>query len=287
MRPSCRLPRGVGARGRPDRSADDARRRAPGRARERRGFFELDSRMRRLTGPRSRSGGTTPTARSGSSAPPLRSHRPGGCWVAEDGTGSSDRDVVPPRGAVVPGDVRRPAGHRDAGSANPHGGRDGPRPRLHARDAVGLLGPAGRRLYHQAGSSCTRRCTSPEPWTGRRSRAGEGARGQRVRHRADGLLDRGARGAGHGPDHGLMLDLAAAGQRHLDRLRLRLPQRARVAGLLAASNRRTATRLLWRRWPRAGGGDGRARHRREPVVLDVGFAARLELHQEGYLGLRG
>ena len=24
-----------------------------------------------------------------------------------------------------------------------------------------------------------------------------------------------------------------------------------------------------------------------PWVLDVGFAARLELHQEGYLGLRG
>ena len=60
--------------------------------------------------------------------------------------------------------------------------------------------------------------------------------------------------------------------------------------LLAASNRRTAARLLWAALADAPSD--------QPVhvphltavnqwAIQVGMAARLELHQEGYLGLRG
>jgi hypothetical protein len=102
-------------------------------------------------------------------------------------------------------------------------------------------------------------------------------------------LDRGARGAGHGPDHELMLRTwrllvsdtsTGSGYAYLN-------ERGQLA-LLAASNRRTATRLLW-----GALADGPEQVTISHVtganqwVLDVGFAARLELHQEGYLGLRG
>ena len=59
-------------------------------------------------------------------------------------------------------------------------------------------------------------------------------------------LDRAARGAGHGPDHELMLRTwrllvsdTSTGSGYVY-----LNERGQV-GLLAASNRRTATRLLW------------------------------------------
>ena len=59
-------------------------------------------------------------------------------------------------------------------------------------------------------------------------------------------LDRAARGAAHGAGpRADAADLAAAGLRHQHRVRLRLPQRARPVALLAATNRRTAVRLLW------------------------------------------
>jgi hypothetical protein len=57
--------------------------------------------------------------------------------------------------------------------------------------------------------------------------------------------------------------------------------------LLAATNRRTATRLLWEALASSTG------RTLVPHVtaanewaVDVGLAARLELHQEGYLALR-
>ena len=102
-------------------------------------------------------------------------------------------------------------------------------------------------------------------------------------------LDRRLRGAGHGPDHELMLSTwrllvsdtsTGSGYAYLD-------ERGRLA-LLAASNRRTAARLLW-----TGLADGPEETSIRHVtganqwVLDVGLAARLRLDQEGYLGLRG
>jgi len=102
-------------------------------------------------------------------------------------------------------------------------------------------------------------------------------------------LDRRARGAAHGPDHELLLSTSrllvsdtssGSGYAYVD-------DRGRVA-LLAADNRRTATRLLWAALADLPG----------PVVvphltaanqwaLDVGIAARLDLGQAGYLALRG
>jgi hypothetical protein len=102
-------------------------------------------------------------------------------------------------------------------------------------------------------------------------------------------LDRRARGAAHGPDHELLLGTArllvsdtstGSGYAYLD-------DRGRVA-LLAADNRRAATRLLWAALAELTG----------PVTvphltaanqwaLDVGIAARLDLHHAGYLGLKG
>jgi len=102
-------------------------------------------------------------------------------------------------------------------------------------------------------------------------------------------LDRGARGAGHGVDHELMLrtwpllvsdSSTGTGYAYLD-------ERGRL-GLLAASNRRTATRLLWAALAE-GPDQASVPHvtAANQWVLDVGFAVRLELHQEGYLGVRG
>jgi hypothetical protein len=102
-------------------------------------------------------------------------------------------------------------------------------------------------------------------------------------------LDRAARGAGHGVDHELMLRAwpllvsdtsTGSGYAYLN-------ERGQLS-LLAASNRRTATRLLWAAL--AEGAEQATVHHLTGAnqwALDVGFAARLELHQEGYLALRG
>ena len=102
-------------------------------------------------------------------------------------------------------------------------------------------------------------------------------------------LDRRTRGAAHGPDHELLAascrllvsdTTTGSGYAYVD-------ERG-VLALLAASNRRTAARLLW-----AVLADGPAETSVSHVTaanhwaVDVGLAARLELHQEGYLGLRG
>jgi len=58
--------------------------------------------------------------------------------------------------------------------------------------------------------------------------------------------------------------------------------------LLAATNRRTAARLLWTALADAGE-EASVFHvtAANEWAIDVGLAARLELHTEGYLGLRG
>jgi GNAT superfamily N-acetyltransferase len=102
-------------------------------------------------------------------------------------------------------------------------------------------------------------------------------------------LDRGARGAGHGVDHELMLHTwrllvtdssTGSGYAYLD-------ERGRL-GLLAAANRRTAARLLWAALAE-GPGEASVPHvtAANQWVLDVGFAARLTVHLDGYLGVRG
>ena len=101
-------------------------------------------------------------------------------------------------------------------------------------------------------------------------------------------IDRRTRGAAHGADHEVMLRLwrlvvsdtsTGSGYAYVDR-------GGRVA-LLAATNRRTATRLLWEALASSDGPTeiGHVTAANEWAV-DVGMAARLHLHQEGYLALR-
>lgn len=104
-------------------------------------------------------------------------------------------------------------------------------------------------------------------------------------------VDRQTRGAAHGPDHEVLLE----------QLRLVVSERSTAAGyvyvddtgapaLLAATSRRVATALTWEALassrpgcPVRVGHVTAANH----WALDVGLAARLGLHQSGYLCLRG
>jgi hypothetical protein len=102
-------------------------------------------------------------------------------------------------------------------------------------------------------------------------------------------VDRLTRGAAHGPDHELMLGFwhllvsdttTGSGYAYVDA--------SGGVALLAATNRRTATRLLWAALAETTSGQpiGHVTAANE-WAIDVGLAARLELHQEGYLALRG
>ncbi len=101
-------------------------------------------------------------------------------------------------------------------------------------------------------------------------------------------LDRRARGAAHGPDHEWLLS----------EFRLVVSDTSTGSGyayhaadgtpvLLAATNRRTATRLLWECLA-ASGERVLVPHVTAPNewAIDVGLAARLDLVQDGFLGLR-
>jgi GNAT superfamily N-acetyltransferase len=99
-------------------------------------------------------------------------------------------------------------------------------------------------------------------------------------------VDRRTRGAAHGVDHQLLM-----GQ-----LRLVVSETSSAQGyayldhgvaLLAATDRRTASRLMWEALA-ASDGEVVIGHvtAENSWAVDVGLAARLELHQEGYLGLR-
>ncbi len=256
------------------------------------GFFELDTRMRRLNGPE-------PSRRS-------ESHRsvwirrtehfvrtdPGGCWVAEDETGlvgiatSYRREVLwcLATYAVLPGRQGQGIGKPLMAAAMNHG-RGCTRSMLSASSDTKAV-----RIYHQAGFEL-----HPQMYlTGTLDRSAIPAVDKvREGSAADvdlmDSLDRAARGAGHGPDHELMLSVwrllvsdttTGSGYAYVD-------ERGRVA-LLAASNRRTATRLLWTALAE-GPDEATIGHvtGANQWVLDVGFAARLELHTEGYLALRG
>lgn len=102
-------------------------------------------------------------------------------------------------------------------------------------------------------------------------------------------LDRLARGAAHGPDHGFLR--SAHPLRVIDRPASRgyaylLPDGS--VALLAASDRRTASRLLWDAFAHARG-PVRQTHvtGANQWAVEVGMAAGLSLGTEGYLGVRG
>lgn len=256
------------------------------------GFFELDSRMRRATAPE-------PTRRTAIHRDAwIRRTRhlvrtdPGGCWVAEDESGlvgiatSFRREVLwcLATYAVLPGRQGQGIGKPLLAAALQHG-RACTRRMLSASSDTKAV-----RVYHQAGFEL-----QPQMYlTGRVDRTALPVV-EKVREGSAAdidlmdSLDRAARGAGHGVDHELMLSTwrllvsdttTGSGYAYLD-------ERGRLA-LLAASNRRTATRLLWAALaegpevatvPHLTGANQWA--------LEVGFAARLELHTEGYLALHG
>ncbi len=104
-------------------------------------------------------------------------------------------------------------------------------------------------------------------------------------------VDRSTRGAAHGSDHELLL-----GQ-----FRLLVTDRSTGSGyayadvatgspvLLAATNRRTASALMWECLATGTEGDEIEVHHLTAVnewALDVGLDARLDVHQSGYLALR-
>jgi hypothetical protein len=98
-------------------------------------------------------------------------------------------------------------------------------------------------------------------------------------------VDRQTRGAAHGPDHELLLR----------QFRLVVSETSSAQGyayvgggtaLLAATDRRTASRLLWEAI--ASTDEVTVGHitAENAWAVDVGMEARLELHQEGYQALR-
>jgi hypothetical protein len=98
-------------------------------------------------------------------------------------------------------------------------------------------------------------------------------------------VDRRTRGAAHGPDHELLLQ----------QYRLVVAESSSAQGyayldggptLLAATDRRTASMLLWESL--ATSDDVLVGHitAENAWAVDVGMAARLDVYQEGYLGVR-
>lgn len=259
------------------------------------GFYELEVRTHGPTSP--------PPARRDSG----RSERwvartlhflrtdPGGCWVAEDETGlvgfatSLVRDTTWCLATFVvrPGLQGRGIGRSLLDAAMEHG-----RACLHAMLSAST-DPKAVRLYHQAGFALhphmrlagqVDRSAIPVVEKVREGSAGDIDLANSV--------DRQVRGAAHGPDHEYLLrhhrmlvsdSTTGSGYAFLG-------NREMVVVLLAATNRRTASRLLW-----AALADSTTE---EPVTIphvtaangwaiDVGMAARMELHLDGYLALRG
>ena len=256
------------------------------------GFFELDNRMRRTSGPAPKRRSDPHRAAWITRTRHLVGTDPGGCWVAEDETGMVGMATSYRREtlwclatyAVLPGRQGQGIGKPLLAAAMNHG-RACTRGMLSSSSDTRAV-----RVYHQAGFAL-----HPQMYlTGTLDRSVLPVV-EKVREGSASdidlmdSLDRSARGAGHGPDHELMLETwrllvsdttTGSGYAYLD-------ERGRVA-LLAANNRRTATRVLW-----AALADGPEQVSIAHVtganqwVLDVGFTARLQLHQEGYLALRG
>ena len=221
-------------------------------------------------------------------------HDPGGCWVAEDGTGllgaaiSLKRDLtwVLSSFAVRPGVQGRGIGKQLLAAAMAHG-----RGCLRGMLAASPDPKAARRC-RLAGFSlhptmsltgCVDRGLLPVV-----DRVREGSTGD-----VDLMdsIDRRVRDAAHGVDHELM---AAT-------YRLVVVDRSTGSGyayiepgggphLLAATNRRTATDLLWETLAASTPGQPCTIAHVTPQnewAVDVGLAARMDLQPSGYLALQG
>jgi GNAT superfamily N-acetyltransferase len=258
------------------------------------GFYELDTRMNRPSWPAPEHRGDRGSERWVERALHFLRTDPGGCWVVEDETGmigfatSFVRDTTWCLATYVvrPALQGRGIGKPLLEAALQHG-----RGCLHGMLAASS-DPKALRRYHLAGFAL-----HPQMFlTGRVDRTAIPAI-DKVREGSAGdtdlmnSVDRQTRGAAHGPDHALL-------QRTW---RLVVSDTATGSGyaylgdpstviLLAATNRRTAARLLWTALADAPADkDVNVFHitGANQWAIDVGMAARLELHQDGYLGLRG
>lgn len=255
------------------------------------GFLELDTRMARRSWP-----DPEPRSAERGQAWIVRTRHfletdPGGCWVAEDAGGmlgfatSYTRELMWVLATYV---VRPHAQGQGIGkallAAALHHGRGCLRGMLSASSD-----PKALRRYRQAGfslhpqmflSGTVDRSAIPVIEKVREGSAGD----------VDLMdsIDRRTRGAAHGRDHEVMLRLwrlvvsdtsTGSGYAYVE-------PSGRVS-LLAATNRRTATRLLWEALA-SSTGDTAVPHvtPANEWAVDVGMAARLDLHQEGYLALR-
>ncbi len=256
-------------------------------------FLELDVRQRRADLP-------PPVIRSERHASGWvrRTHHlletdPGGCWVVEGDEGlvgmatSLVREVTwcLATYAVRPGHQGRGIGRALLEAALAHG-RGCTRAMLSSS-----ADPLAARRYRLAGFSL-----HPQMFlTGTVDRTAIPVdTGEKVREGAEAdrelmdSLDRRTRGSAHGPDHAHLL----AEHRLLVSDTTTGSGYAYVDGgsvlLLAADNRRTAARLLWAALADSSGVVTQP-HLTDANqwALDVGLGARLALHTEGYLALRG
>jgi GNAT superfamily N-acetyltransferase len=255
-------------------------------------LLDLDRRMQRRSRP---APGLRPAERSRAwlaRTQHLLETDPGGCWVADDDSGMigmatsfvRDKTWCLATYAVRPGLQSRGIG-RQLLEAAMHHGRGCLRGMLSAGSD-----PRSARRYRLAGFTL-----HPQMFlTGTVDRSAIPVV-DKVREGAAAdtdlmdSVDRQVRGAAHGPDHPLMQRLwrpivsestSGSGYAYLD-------ERGRLQ-LLAATNRTTATRLLWTAVA-DGGEEQTIAHitSANEWAIDVGMAARLELHSEGYLALRG
>jgi acetyltransferase (GNAT) family protein len=214
---------------------------------------------------------------------------PGGCWVAERDdellgiviSFVREKMWLLASYAVVPGSQGLGLGRALLAPALDHG-RGCLRAMLNASSD-----PKALRRYHAAGFTL-----HPQMFLrGDPDRSTIPALGSKVREGTPSdfdlmdSVDRQTRGAAHGPDHEVLMQQfrlvvsdtsTGSGYAYLDG----------GTALLAATNRRTAARLLWEA---IGSSDDVLIGHITPGnswAVDVGLAARLELHQEGFLALR-
>src|SRR4051794_1777871 len=252
------------------------------------GFHELDTRMFRRSWPDPE---LRPPERSANwirRTAHLVSTDPGGCWVAENDSEMLGVAVSFVREkmwllasyAVVPGAQGLGLGRALLAPALEHG-KGSLRGMLNASNdpkAVRRYHGAGFRLYPQMVlRGRPDRSTIPVVEKVREGSAGD--------FDLMDSVDRRTRGAAHGPDHQIMLEQyrlvvsdtgTGQGYAYVDH----------GVALLAATDRRTAARLMWEAL--ASSEDVLMGHitPENGWAVDVGLSARLELDQMGYLALR-
>ncbi len=258
------------------------------------GFYDVDVRTHRTDWPepRRRSEARAETWRD--RARHMLATDPGGCFVAEDDTGLIGAVIALRREltwllstyAVRPGLQGRGVGRQLLLAALEHG-RGCLRGLISASHDQGAV-----RRYHAAGFTLHPmmflRGPVPRDVLPVVERVREGSAGD---IELMDSVDRRVRDAAHGVDHEFLLRThrlvvvdRSTGQGYA------YVEHGGGAHLLAATNRRTATDLLWECLAAAAPGDQSGIGHvtaANPWAVDVGMAARMELHTSGYLATRG